>query len=770
MREQTTGKPTPQPFSPAATGLLQRKCACGQHTTNQHGQCTECQKKGQLLQRRAINQSGPEIAPPIVHEVLRPPGRPLDAATRADMEPRFGHEFSQIPVHTGAPMPFQAKLAINKPGDKYEQEADRIADQVMRMPDPAVQRQEVLEEEDEDETLQMKPLSAQITPLVQREIAEEEDEEEVENEEVGAIYPRGRRLSLNPRSLDVTEQEGPSEPPVYLGSVGITGLPSASTEGRGYTGPTAVEAGQFKVKPPRLTPDNERDLREKLANDAKWWRHEQDAKVARENRPLSNLGIIEELLQKAEKAIKKSPFRETIKMLLKAVTEEEGEENKSKKALDKLDKQRQQQEEWMQRQPLDEEEFLLTKGADAQVPTITPSVEAAVQSVRQGGGRPLDPGTRAFMEPRFGHDFGNVRVHTDSQAARAAEAVNARAFTIGPDVVFGQGQYAPETVAGQRLLAHELTHTVQQKIQPLRIQCTPAPPTCPAREKDEVETSKRSHFRLEELVPDKEWLIYGFAVGSSEMDPATKGHVFDVARPIERSILDGRLLVIFPIEDKRLQVVSYSDCGGNDNVNEALRAQRADNFCNAIRLDDSFLNFFKHQILSCEAAPISEFVTSNATIEGRQRNRSVLIRVVSQEPRTPFPYSPTYAPNIANCATYLLASKFFNETYANNAFCACTHTPDEPHNNCVRKCLQVKMRQFLAANGSELEEGRVIWCPSIWRHHRECYAECGCDNQFIDFPAFMLMCTETFPCTAVGMSIALLNKCINPTNQGSGQP
>jgi outer membrane protein OmpA-like peptidoglycan-associated protein len=80
--------------------MLQRQCACGQHTTDQHGQCTECKKKGQLLQRRAVNQNGPEIAPPIVHEVLRSPGRPLDPATRAYMEPRFGHDFGQVRVHT----------------------------------------------------------------------------------------------------------------------------------------------------------------------------------------------------------------------------------------------------------------------------------------------------------------------------------------------------------------------------------------------------------------------------------------------------------------------------------------------------------------------------------------------------------------------------------------------------------------------------------------------------------------------------------------------
>lgn len=84
-----------------------------------------------------------------------------------------------------------------------------------------------------------------------------------------------------------------------------------------------------------------------------------------------------------------------------------------------------------------------------------------VNDVLASDGQPLDDATRAFMEPRFGHDFGAVRVHTDSQAAESAEAVSARAYTVGSDVVFGEGEYAPGSSEGQRLIAHELTHVVQ---------------------------------------------------------------------------------------------------------------------------------------------------------------------------------------------------------------------------------------------------------------------------------------------------------------------
>src|SRR5262249_50057552 len=93
-------------------------------------------------------------------------------------------------------------------------------------------------------------------------------------------------------------------------------------------------------------------------------------------------------------------------------------------------------------------------------PTELPSI---VHDVLRSPGQPLDANTRAFMEPRFGHDFSSVRVHTDAKAAESARVVNALAYTVGRDVVFGAGQYALGMRDGQRLLAHELTHVVQQR-------------------------------------------------------------------------------------------------------------------------------------------------------------------------------------------------------------------------------------------------------------------------------------------------------------------
>jgi hypothetical protein len=106
-----------------------------------------------------------------------------------------------------------------------------------------------------------------------------------------------------------------------------------------------------------------------------------------------------------------------------------------------------------------EEETLQRKRAESGEVSGAPPI---VDHVLQQPGQPLDPATRAFMEKRFGYDFGQVRIHVDAEAAASARGVRARAYTVGRDVVFSANQYEPATVAGRRLLAHELVHTVQQ--------------------------------------------------------------------------------------------------------------------------------------------------------------------------------------------------------------------------------------------------------------------------------------------------------------------
>jgi hypothetical protein len=278
----------PASFTPAQAGLLQRKCACG-GTSGPTGECEECGKKQLTLQRRAASQAGRTEVPTIVHEVLRSPGQPLDPATREFMESRSGHHFSRVRVHPSARMGKRLPLTIGKPGDRYEQEADRAAEQVMRMPDPTAQ----------DTTA------------------------------VGA-------------------------------ALGTQGIPRHST-----------------------------GCKERLQRDTR------------------------------------NPFEQEEGL----VEEEEG--------------------------------TIQARQIAGQTAEASTGLQGEISSVR-GGGQVMPESLRALLEPRFGHDFSRVRIHTDAMAANLARSLHARAFTLGHDLVFGAGEYAPTTDGGQRLLAHELTHVIQQ--------------------------------------------------------------------------------------------------------------------------------------------------------------------------------------------------------------------------------------------------------------------------------------------------------------------
>ena len=214
----------------------------------------------------------------------------------------IGNQAVQRLIKSGA---LQAKLKVGQPGNKYEQEADRVADEVMRMPEPQVQWQPI--EDEEEEQIQTKPAIEQITPLVQKQVEKEEE-----------------------------------------------------------------ELVQTKPVAEQITPSVQRQTKE------------------------------------------------------------------------------------------DEEELLQTKRLDSQSHEIMPSLATRIESMK-GGGHPLPESTRSFFEPRFGHDFNQVRVHTDTRIAEIAQAVNARAFTVGRNIAFGPGQYTPESQEGRKLLAHELMHVVQQR-------------------------------------------------------------------------------------------------------------------------------------------------------------------------------------------------------------------------------------------------------------------------------------------------------------------
>jgi Domain of unknown function (DUF4157) len=117
----------------------------------------------------------------------------------------------------------------------------------------------------------------------------------------------------------------------------------------------------------------------------------------------------------------------------------------------------------------------------ASAPAAPSHVPRIVSDVLRSPGHPLDSAARAFFEPRFGHDFSHVRVHTDSHAADSARSINAHAYTSGSDIVFAPGQYSPATETGRSLLAHELAHVIQQS--------GSQPPVLARQQEDEENTS-----------------------------------------------------------------------------------------------------------------------------------------------------------------------------------------------------------------------------------------------------------------------------------------
>ncbi|MEP0916980.1 DUF4157 domain-containing protein [Leptolyngbya sp. DQ-M1] len=143
--------------------------------------------------------------------------------------------------------------------------------------------------------------------------------------------------------------------------------------------------------------------------------------------------------EKEEETLQTKPLAESITPLIQRQTEATEEEKQ-----------------------MEEEETLQTKTASGEPPTVSSSLQNRITALH-GRGQPLPQSERNFFESRFGADFSQVRIHTDNQASEAARAVNARAFTLGQDVVFGAGEYQPRSAEGRRLLAHELTHVVQQR-------------------------------------------------------------------------------------------------------------------------------------------------------------------------------------------------------------------------------------------------------------------------------------------------------------------
>ena len=146
---------------------------------------------------------------------------------------------------------------------------------------------------------------------------------------------------------------------------------------------------------------------------------------------------------------------------------------------------------------------------------------ASVDHVLSSAGRPLEPTLRNDMEQRFGHDFSHVRVHTGGTAEQSAREVNANAYTVGNSVVFGAGKYAPQTQSGKRLLAHELTHVVQQEASPSS-----------STHSNTASVQKKSTINFSNVFLRRDGIIDKVR---SAIDPATRQFLSDVKDSVKQS-------------------------------------------------------------------------------------------------------------------------------------------------------------------------------------------------------------------------------------------
>jgi peptidoglycan hydrolase-like protein with peptidoglycan-binding domain len=157
--------------------------------------------------------------------------------------------------------------------------------------------------------------------------------------------------------------------------------------------------------------------------------------------------------------------------------------------------------------------------------SITPSAPSMVEDALASPGQPLDSSTRRHMEVRFGHDFSNVQVHTGTDAEQSARVVNARAYTVGRDVVFGEGRFTPNTSEGQRLIAHELAHVVQQS------------------EADRTDFSRVSDLVIQRALLSPRFTGDATLVGiSNGTGTLSNGDTGDAVRRVQQAIADSGIL------------------------------------------------------------------------------------------------------------------------------------------------------------------------------------------------------------------------------------
>lgn len=248
------------------------------------------------------------------------------------------------------------------------------------------------------------------------------------------------------------------------------------------------------------------------------------------------------------------------------------------------------------------------------------TVPPIVDEVLRSPGQPLDEHTRTFMEPRFGLDFSDVRVHTNARAAESARAIDALAYTVGRQIVFAAGKYVPRMGAVSKLLAHELTHVVQQGRGQPKLQrfaaCNVARLSgeeCPPREHGEISRSKFGPMVFLNY-NDPIQRIAGVLIANFEIGSST------IKSNLNSTLYWKQFLQTIESNRSKWEILGFTDCEGNEALNKDLRKSRAEAMYKVLPAS------LRPQIQAYDGAPLTDCITENGGQADRTLNRSVLLR------------------------------------------------------------------------------------------------------------------------------------------------
>jgi outer membrane protein OmpA-like peptidoglycan-associated protein len=285
---------------------------------------------------------------------------------------------------------------------------------------------------------------------------------------------------------------------------------------------------------------------------------------------------------------------------------------------------------------------------------LSPGLRATERPTAKSQGAPLDKAVRTQMETRFGTEFAAVRIHSDAAAAESARSIGAAAYTVGRDIVFGQGRYSPQSDTGQQLLAHELAHVVQQsrggsaspdaeakadRAADQVAQDKPvatgalgsAPVALQAKPDDTASADAGFAFPIKTLS--------GFALNSAAL---TATHVADI------DALAGSISLHLGIrKDGRatISIVGHTDRSGDEKLNEALGQQRADAARQALLGALKKRGIAQDKVGEIATRSLGESSPAVPTADGvkNEKNRRVEINVSIESP-SKTPAKPTFDP------------------------------------------------------------------------------------------------------------------------------